>query len=411
MTTFAPAPSGKLAREAVRRNEGGARATLLEALFAGVFSGLVYPQIWEDPVVDMEGLALKPGDRMIAIASGGCNVMSYLTAQPSQIVAVDLNAHHIALLRLKIAAARHLPDYAAFHGFFGKADQRANIALFDQHIAAALDPETRAYWMSRDLVARRRISRFARGFYRFGALGRFIGLAHSLAHLHGYRPERILEAKGRDAQRAVFDREIAPVMSTPIVRAITSSRGSLFGLGIPPAQYDALAGGRSMAEVLLERLERLACGFDQKNNYFAWQAFGRRYDQCANASLPPYLEARNFDVVRREAHRVEPMQQPLTPTLARAPDASFDRYVLLDAQDWMAAADLNKLWIEITRTARPGARVIFRTAAKPSLLPGQVDAEVLARWRYEEALSLDLTRRDRSAIYGGAHVYALKQAN
>ena len=39
------------------------------------------------------------------------------------------------------------------------------------------------------------------------------------------------------------------------------------------------------------------------------------------------------------------------------PAASFDRYVLLDAQDWMGDADLTKLWSEITRTARPGARV------------------------------------------------------
>ena len=60
---------------------------------------------------------------------------------------------------------------------------------------------------------------------------------------------------------------------------------------------------------------------------------------------------------------------------------------------------------KITRTARPGARVIFRTAAEPSLLPGRVDETVLAQWRYETELSRDLTRRDRSAIYGGFHLY------
>ena len=48
------------------------------------------------------------------------------------------------------------------------------------------------------------------------------------------------------------------------------------------------------------------------------------------------------------------------------PRESFDRYVLLDAQDWMSDAELTELWGEITRTARPGARVIFRTAAEPT---------------------------------------------
>ena len=73
----------------------------------------------------------------------------------------------------------------------------------------------------------------------------------------------------------------------------------------------------------------------------------------------------------------------------------------------MSDLQLNDLWREITRTARPGARVIFRTAAEPSLLPGRVDEPVLAQWRYETEVSRDLTRRDRSAIYGGFHLYVL----
>ena len=71
----------------------------------------------------------------------------------------------------------------------------------------------------------------------------------------------------------------------------------------------------------------------------------------------------------------------------------------------MTDAQLNALWTEITRTARPGARVIFRTAAEPSLLPGRVEPALLGRWRYEAQLSRAFTERDRSAIYGGFHLY------
>ena len=81
--------------------------------------------------------------------------------------------------------------------------------------------------------------------------------------------------------------------------------------------------------------------------------------------------------------------------------------MLLDAQDWMTDVQLNELWAEITRTARPGARVVFRTAAEPSLLPGRVIPEVLDRWNYAEAESLEMSRADRSAIYGGFHLYTL----
>jgi S-adenosylmethionine-diacylglycerol 3-amino-3-carboxypropyl transferase len=85
----------------------------------------------------------------------------------------------------------------------------------------------------------------------------------------------------------------------------------------------------------------------------------------------------------------------------------MDRFVLLDAQDWMNNRQLDELWSRITRASRPGARVLFRTAAEPSLLPGRLDDAILGRWRYLEEVSADLTRRDRSSIYGGVHVYEL----
>ena len=113
-------------------------------------------------------------------------------------------------------------------------------------------------------------------------------------------------------------------------------------------------------------------------------------------------------MVRARAHRVEVLNRSITEYLAGCPDSSRDRYVLLDAQDWMTDAQLDALWAEITRTARPRARVIFRTAAEPSLLPGRLAPELLARWHYEAELSRTLTQRDRSAIYGGFHLYVLK---
>ena len=163
-----------------------------------------------------------------------------------------------------------------------------------------------------------------------------------------------------------------------------------------------------MSHVLRERVERLACGFSLADNYFAWQAFGRGYGGDGEGPLPPYLRRDQFDIVRARADRVEVMNRSVTEYLASCPAASRDRYVLLDAQDWMTDDQLNALWTEITRTARPGARVIFRTAAEPSLLPGRLDPALLGRWRYEADASLAFTARDRSAIYGGFHLYVLE---
>jgi S-adenosylmethionine-diacylglycerol 3-amino-3-carboxypropyl transferase len=84
---------------------------------------------------------------------------------------------------------------------------------------------------------------------------------------------------------------------------------------------------------------------------------------------------------------------------------SVDRVVLLDAPDWMDDQTLNELWDAITRTAAPNAKVIFRTAGIESILPGRVKNSTLSKWAYQADQSKDYTKKDRSAIYGGFHLY------
>jgi S-adenosylmethionine-diacylglycerol 3-amino-3-carboxypropyl transferase len=163
-----------------------------------------------------------------------------------------------------------------------------------------------------------------------------------------------------------------------------------------------------MADVLRSRLEKLACDFPVNDNYFAWQAFGRSYGREPEHPLPPYLKEENYAVVRDRIDRLDIRQVNFIDHIAAQPDASLDRYVLLDAQDWMDDTVLTRLWTEITRTARPGSRVLFRTAAEPSLLPGRVPEDILSRWHYAEAESRLFTEADRSSIYGGVHLYVLR---
>ncbi len=411
MTSPSKAAASHRLNQAVRRNRAFSREGLLEIMFTWAFKGLVYPQIWEDPEVDMEALALTPECHVVAIASGGCNVLSYLIADPGRITAVDLSRAHIALNRLKLSAVRHLPSWQSFYRFFGEADEEANVAAYWRFLKDRLDTESRAYWEGRALsgFGRRRISMFSRNLYRYGLLGYSIGLGHLVARIHGVDLRKVLNARSLEEQRAFFDASVAPLFDSPIIRWASRRQLALYGLGIPPAQYAALGeGAPNMATVLRERVEKLACEFSIAENYFAWQAFGRSYSDSGSGPVPPYLEREHFAAIRDRADRVEVLNRSFTEYLKSREPQSLDRYVLLDAQDWMSDAQLNDLWREITRTAKPGARVIFRTAAEPTLLPGRVDDEVLEQWTYEADQSRELTRRDRSAIYGGFHLYVLR---
>src|ERR1700761_5808000 len=83
--------ANQLLEKAAHQKPANTRRGALERLFTLMFQGFVYNQIWEDPVVDLAALDLKPQHRVITIASGGCNVLNYLAAGPAKIIAVDLN--------------------------------------------------------------------------------------------------------------------------------------------------------------------------------------------------------------------------------------------------------------------------------------------------------------------------------
>jgi S-adenosylmethionine-diacylglycerol 3-amino-3-carboxypropyl transferase len=397
-----------LLEKAAHTRPAATRRGALERLFTLMFKGFVYNQIWEDPEVDLEALDLKPHHWVITIASGGCNVLNYLAADPARIIAIDLNSSHVALTRLKLAALRELPSYEDFFRFFGEANHVANRDVFDQLLSNRLDGVTRRHWDKRAPLRGRRINMFTSNLYRYGLLGRFIGILHIIARLNGKRLDDIVKAKSPAEQRAAFDQIIAPMLENKAIRFLSKSSVSLYALGIPPAQYDELVAGskENPIDVLRQRVERLACDFPIRDNYFAWQAFARGYDTENREAVPPYLDPAIYKIIRTRTDRVEVHHASLIDFLKGQPPQSLHRFVLLDAQDWMTPGVLQALWREIDRTATStDARVIFRTAGTDSPLPRKLPAELLAPWDYRENESRALHARDRSSIYGGFHLY------
>ena len=212
----------------------------------------------------------------------------------------------------------------------------------------------------------------------------------------------MLAAKTLAEQRRIFERELAPLFKKRHVRWLLDRPSALFGLGIPPSQFAALKGSEaSMADVLEARLERLACDFDLADNYFAWQAFGRRYASGGSAPLPPYLQRESFAALRSRAGDVAVVHASLTEHLSRQPAASLDAYVLLDAQDWMTDAQLNALWAEIVRTAQ---------ARRPRHLPHRGRGDDPSRTRAGRAArALRLRSRGLPAVDGEGPLVDLRR--
>lgn len=399
-----------LLNEAVKPSSFFSKKGLADRLFAKWFDRLVYPQIWEDPEVDIQALDLKESSRVFTISSGGCNVLNYLSTKPKSITVVDLNEHHLALLELKLAASQNLTQ-SEFFDFFANANLKNNVTTFDDKLISKLSPKTQQYWNQKTgILRKRRIELFANNFYHHGLLGKFIGVIHWVSRRLGYDISQIMQAKTLEEQSTLFEKHVAPVFDTRLLRFLSRRTSVLYSLGIPPSQYDEMQvnseqKGMPMHELLKDRARRLACDFPLEDNYFAWQAFARQYDLENHKALPRYLKAENFETIGQESTKVSWHHTSLTNQLQAMPANSLDAYLFLDAQDWMDEEQLNALWSQVSRTAAPGARVVFRTAGEISPLEEKLAPNLLEQWQTDSDYNRQLTSQDRSAIYGAVFMY------
>jgi len=402
-----------LLKEAVHYHPVATRRGAAERAFTLWFRGFVYNQIWEDPSVDVAALQLDDTSRILTISSGGCNVLHYLLHGPQKIVAIDLNTCHMSLTRLKLAAVANLASYEDFYNFFGRGSHQTNLENYEQHLRPQLDETTRKFWDTRQWLGtqfgRRRIGYFAGGLYEQAKLGNFLRFVHLMGRLTDRDPNRLLEARTMAEQEKIFNDVFAPFFDAPFIRWLGKLPATVFSLGIPPSQHQIMAdeSGGDIVNAFRKRVRKLACGFPLDENYFAWQAFGRRYDHDRRRAIPDYLRHDSYPVLKRNVGRVETHITSLAAYLETQPAGALNRFVLLDSQDWMSPDVIARLWREIARVGEPGSRIIFRTAGERSPVESALPPTLRRRFVYEQDLARQLHERDRSAIYGMFHVYSL----
>ena len=194
-----PKPASRLVTNAVVRHDAGTGGKLLDKAFAFAFKGLVYAQIWEDPVVDMAALAIRPDSRIVTIASRRLQRAVLSDRQPagdhrgrSQFAA------HLALNKLQDRRGAPSARLRAVPPVLRRGRQSGQCRDLSQacwrHISTRPRSATGKVAIS---SAGERIKGFSSGIYKRGLLGNFIGLAHFLAKLYRIDPREILEAETR----------------------------------------------------------------------------------------------------------------------------------------------------------------------------------------------------------------------
>jgi S-adenosylmethionine-diacylglycerol 3-amino-3-carboxypropyl transferase len=327
---------------------------------------------------------------------------------------VDLNRNHLCVLRLKLAALQYLPSYEDFFLFFGNAKDERNQENYFTYLSEHLDDDTREFWeggsIFRKMTVGSRISYFEKNFYNFAKTGYYLRFLTFIAWTCRRDPKKLLSATSREEQEQIFEESIAPFFDNWFVRSAGKNPVMLYSLGIPPQQFNEMQkeSGSGLISMYRDRIKKMACDFPIEDNYFGWQALSRGYDPARKA-IPDYLKEENFETLRTNLHRVSVQNITLLGYMKTQPDKSLDRFVFLDSQDWMKPEMIQEMWLEITRVGKPGTRIIFRTAASQSPVETALSPELKKRFEYKEQQSRELLAEDRSAIYGGFHLYVMKE--
>jgi S-adenosylmethionine-diacylglycerol 3-amino-3-carboxypropyl transferase len=362
------------------------------------FRGLVFNQSWEDPEVDRAGLRLNAGhDRVLSIASGGCNGLSLLCLRPRALTLIDLNPAQTHLVHLKLAGIRTL-DHDDFYRLFGEGSPVGAERLYRDALRAALPEESRAYWDAHPAVLRA-------GLGVSGKLGSFLVWFRRFLHwrIGRDRLEAFFATETIESQSEYYWAEIAPRLWSDLTMRILGSRFALALAGMHPSQRNLVDSAQGVPRYLRERVEYVLTTLPLRDNYFAAQAgLGRYWDR---RSCPPYLLEENLPVLREQLDTVTVVTGSVDDFARSLPAGSFDCLNLMDIFDWMTPAARSATFRSVLDAASGSARLLYRSTIVESELP----AEFADRVVDERALADRLFARDRSFTYANIHLYRVRR--
>lgn len=378
-----------------------------QRIFNAIYArSLVYNACWEDPAVDRQALQLGPQHELLVITSAGCNALDYALAGAGRVHAVDANPRQNALLELKLAAARAL-DYEDYFAMFGRGRHARAGELYVSRLRPQLSTFARGFWDSHW-----RWFDSPRGSFYFHGLS---GLAaRGFATFLKLQPrlrehfEALFACETIEAQRALYDREIAPRLWSRPFNWLLSRQFVMNLLGVPYPQRKLVEAQHPdrIAGFIRASLEYVIRELPLRDNYF-WQVyFHGRYSA---GSCPQYLKPEGHVALRGgRADAIELHTCTVTEFLRQHP-RPIDRFVLLDHMDWMSSyyhEALVEEWDCILGRAAPDARILLRSAqARPDYLDrirvGRYQRPLRELLVFQDALAERLQREDRVHTYAG----------
>ena len=366
---------------------------------------LIYNCCWEDPSCDRALLNLEEHSDILMITSAGCNALDYLLENPHSITCVDLNYRQNAVLDLKMSLFSH-GDYDLLWQFFGEGRHHRAETIYKNHLRSKLKASSRRYWDQHIRYFKGKGIRPS--FYYRGSSGLLAWLTQKGLRLRKYRGEtidKLFHAAELEDQQMQFAESARLIFGTWWAKAFNHS-AILSLAGVPQAQGALVSQTSEEGPVayLKDCLSVVFAEVPSSENYFYSLYWNGKYEK---ENAPNYLKKENFELLRSRIHRLQWDTVSISDKIA-SEKRSFSHFVLLDHMDWLAShneKELRREWTLIQNFARPGAKVLLRSAAPNfSFLPEGVDND----FHYEGDKIKGVQRKDRVGMYRSTGLFVKK---
>ena len=162
-------------------------------------------------------------------------------------------------------------------------------------------------------------------------------------------------------------------------------------------------GSASFSESFYKRASHVMIDIPVETNYFIALYFLGHY--LNNANVPEYLLEENFSKIKNNIEKIHTVSADSKYWLHQQPAEMFDAFALSNICELMDDGDTHKLFSEVIRTAKPGAKIIFRNLMIPREVPADLQSIIVK----DEALSKQLQFEDRSFVYGKVAAYNVQK--
>lgn len=346
------------------------------------FNKLVYSSPNEDGRIEARGLGLTANSQVLCISGCGARPLDLLTGDevPADIVAIDFNPMQIHLLDLTMACFREL-SHPELLDFLGVTPYQKRLKIYAR-LRPYLNADSRYVWD-------RRPAQLQAGVMTTGQWHGYLTLMAKLTVFRRGLIRQLFEVRDVETQARLWHNRWDNALWQNTLRAlgnrwfwqkIVREPGAM----LIPDTFDA-------GQYLIDCFRRFAETHFFQDSFFAHLLFFGKLDDVI---LPPYLQARNHDVIRDNLTCIRPVTASLTDFLATNP-ARFDAFSISDVASYAPPDDYAAIWRGLVRTANPNARLVERQF----LVKRTVPDFVAGQFQHDETASAWALKTDNSLIY------------